>query len=192
MSSSEDEDLKLAIALSLRSKDRHEIINIDSEEDEVASEAPKIAKAPSTLNFLGIDRKQMEQDRLARKRKPSLSPPPTRNLYKRSAHGSVKSGKLGQATDLRANPQPLADFGGLSNDKGPQEALFLEGTVKKTWAFGHPRTSEDIKLEELFQKNDLSLAVLSSFQWDVAWLLAKINMAGMISFESCHSFHGTH
>lgn len=30
-------------------------------------------------------------------------------------------------------------------------------------------------MEEVLQKNDLTLAVLSSFQWDVEWLLRKIN-----------------
>lgn len=192
MSSFEDEDLKLAIALSLQSKDHHEVINLDSEEDDIPSKAPKIAQAPSTFHFMGVDRKQMEQERLARKRKLSLSPPPTRNFHKRSAHDFAKSAKQCQPLDLSAEPGSPADFGGVFNGKGPQEALYLKGVVKKTWAFGQPRTSEDIKLEEVLQKNDLSLAVLSSFQWDVTWLLAKINMASMILSKQCHSFQGPH
>ena len=59
-----------------------------------------------------------------------------------------------------------------SSGRGP---VFLEGTVRKTWAFGHERNGNDIKVEEVLQKDDLRLAVLSSFQWDIDWLLAKIN-----------------
>ena len=49
------------------------------------------------------------------------------------------------------------------------------GVVKKTWAYGFPR-SEDIKIEEVLQKNDLNIAVLSAFQWDVEWLLRKLDL----------------
>jgi hypothetical protein len=53
---------------------------------------------------------------------------------------------------------------------------YPHGVVKQTWAFGFPR-SGDIKIEEVLQKNDLDLAVLSSFQWDQEWILSKVNMA---------------
>lgn len=53
---------------------------------------------------------------------------------------------------------------------------YPRGVVKQTWAFGFPR-SGDIKIEEVLQKNDLDLAVLSSFQWDQEWILSKLNMA---------------
>ncbi|OBT73845.1 hypothetical protein VF21_06701 [Pseudogymnoascus sp. 05NY08] len=53
---------------------------------------------------------------------------------------------------------------------------YPHGVVKQTWAFGFPR-SGDIKIEEVLQKNDLDLAVLSSFQWDQEWILSKLNMA---------------
>lgn len=54
---------------------------------------------------------------------------------------------------------------------------FPNGVVKKTWAFGCPRKGDDIKLEEVFQKSDLELAVLSAFQWDMEWLFSKLDMA---------------
>lgn len=53
---------------------------------------------------------------------------------------------------------------------------YPHGVVKQTWAFGFPR-SGDIKIEEVLQKTDLDLAVLSSFQWDQEWILSKLNMA---------------
>jgi hypothetical protein len=52
---------------------------------------------------------------------------------------------------------------------------YPNGTIKKTWAYGFPR-SNDIKLEEVLQKNDLDLAVLSAFQWDDEWVLSKFDL----------------
>ena len=51
---------------------------------------------------------------------------------------------------------------------------FPNGTVLKTWAFGHER-SDDIKIEEVLQRSTLKLAVISSFQWDMEWLNSKID-----------------
>ena len=38
--------------------------------------------------------------------------------------------------------------------------------MKKTWVLGHDRNGDDIKIEEVLQKSDLEVAVLSSFQLD--------------------------
>jgi hypothetical protein len=54
---------------------------------------------------------------------------------------------------------------------------YPHGVVKQTWAYGFPRSGGDIKIEEVFQKADLDLAVLSAFQWDNEWVLSKVNMA---------------
>ena len=202
-SSDEDEDLRQAIALSLQDQANEpeltlkDAIELDSEtedEDEAVHTADnthqgahtmianslqhdvaaatgegvgKLAgcggsKPTSSLSFLGIDRKKMEQERLARKRKVSISPPPPRKILKASPGVSI------QAPDLQLD---------LSKQLGP--SMFPRGTVKKTWAFGYPRMADDIKLEEVVQRQDLNLAVLSSFQWDVEWLLAKINTRSM-------------
>ncbi|KFZ20192.1 hypothetical protein V502_03291 [Pseudogymnoascus sp. VKM F-4520 (FW-2644)] len=67
----------------------------------------------------------------------------------------------------------------LSKDQQARIARGIQyphGVVKQTWAFGFPR-SGDIKIEEVLQKTDLDLAVLSSFQWDQEWILSKLNMA---------------
>jgi len=47
----------------------------------------------------------------------------------------------------------------------PDKFISLEyprGAVKKTWAFGYPREN-DIKIEEVLQKDKLKVAVLSAF-----------------------------
>ncbi|KAL8759091.1 MAG: hypothetical protein Q9184_003732 [Pyrenodesmia sp. 2 TL-2023] len=176
--SDEDYELKRAIQLSLQSdqseakntkpKMSYEVINLDSDDEAVTSEAERTTQpsaplpAPST-GLLGLDRKAMEQERLARKRKASISPPPMRKVARHAEP---------------ASPMPVTDTttGYHSGSSAGQTHLaFPNGAVKKTWAFGYPRQGDDIKLEEVLQKKDLNLAVLSSFQWDVEWLLRKIN-----------------
>lgn len=53
---------------------------------------------------------------------------------------------------------------------------YPRGVVKKTWAFGHERTGNDIKLEEVLESKTLKTAVLSAFQWDMDWLFRKLNI----------------
>lgn len=172
MASSEDEDLKLAMALSMRENRPHEVINLDSDDEQVVPTTAKATKdepMPVTLGVLGLDRKKMEQERLARKRKVSISPPPARKLQKTADNTSRISFEQDQQLQVISTPSTKP------RPSDTPQPMYLQGTVKKTWAFGHPRTSADIKLEEVLRKNDLNLAVLSSFQWDVQWVLAKIN-----------------
>ncbi|KAL9131998.1 MAG: hypothetical protein Q9217_000208 [Psora testacea] len=165
MSTSGDEDLQRAIALSLGKPDPvftsasagasiHDAIELASD-DEIDSEVHGhgnyrhggLDRQPSITSrgIVGLNRKQMEEERLARKRRRSSSPRAPLKIP-------------------RQEPAPC-DCG-----------LFLSGTVKKTWVLGHERVGDDIKLEEVLQKDDLQLAVLSSFQWDIPWLLAKMSM----------------
>ena len=188
MASSDDEDLKRGIALSLQESTTggargtaRETISLDSDSETERKPARTASRAEATkdhtssragLGLLSLDRKQMEQERLGRKRKaPSISPPPPR---KTAASGLPISPMLAMdRTSTTVLPAPVVSRVSSGSDgKGP---VFLVETVKKTWAFGHDRKADDIKLEEVLQKDDLSLAVLSSFQWDIDWLLAKIN-----------------
>lgn len=141
--------------------------------------------APSSSNFLGLNRKAMEQERLARqsrKRKASISPPAVHEsirsfndsvAFKHSAENqsSPSSQSWNSLKKKYLNPSNASNAS-ASMKSGPE---YLNGVVKKTWAMHHPR-GEDIKIEEVLQRNDLTLAVLSSFQWDVEWLLNKLNI----------------
>lgn len=73
---------------------------------------------------------------------------------------------------------PKADEGVLSYKEsqnfGSSGIIFPDGVVKKTWAHGYPR-EDDIKIEEVFQKDDLDLAVLSAFQVEPEWVASKLN-----------------
>lgn len=185
--SDDDEDLRQAIALSLQDlssggagETAHEAISLDSDSEtkEKSAGAAEILKREEDVSFvrieqglLGLDRKQMEQERLARKRKaPSISPPPPRKAATRDP--PVASVPVRSATRQELQATVISQASSGSNGTGP---VFFTGTVKKTWAFGHERKGDDMKLEELLQKPDLNLAVLSSFQWEIDWLLAKIN-----------------
>jgi hypothetical protein len=184
--------------------------------------------APSGVGILGLDRRQMEEERLARvaasKRAEydiTTRPAPTR---KRKASTSLVHSRDRARQDkerLRNLPEPIPapttspiaerrklhrlqlgnkglDVNNLQEDeptnssphynttesipgtKGPQHLhgkaqsravdgsgiQYLDGIVKKTWALGYDRRGDDIKIEEVLQKNDLQLAVLSSFQID--------------------------
>ena len=163
MSSSEDEDLNRAIALSLGKHDPvpilegtsvKEAIDLDSDGEATTeiherkddySDAASARVTDSGGGILGLNRKEMEAERLARKRRRSISPP--------------TSHKKPQQKPIRNDPE-----------------LFSTGTVKKTWVLGHERAGDDIKIEEIMQKDDLQTAILSSFQWDITWLLTKVDM----------------
>ena len=57
---------------------------------------------------------------------------------------------------------------------GAPGVQFPDGTVKKTWAHGFPREHDDIRIEEVLQKADLDLAVLSTYQLDADWITSKL------------------
>ena len=163
MSASEDEDLERAIALSLGKPDPvaqpalagtsvQDPIHIGGDEETTTmrgceSGANKLGTRYSSGagSILGLNRKKMEEERLARKRR-------------RPSHPQ--------------SPKKFAKLEHLHGDHGP----FPRGVVKRTWVYGHERAGDDINLEEVLEAEDLQLAVFSSFQWDIPWMLGKINM----------------
>lgn len=154
-------------------------------------------------SLLGLNRKQMEEERRLRaiqrgniekgnlgeanqqrKRKPSQSPPlqdAHRVKAQLSGIAPLRKETLSSTFSAplpsgRAKPKPreilsFHDQQALSSS-GIQ---YPQGVMKKTWAYGFPREGDDIKIEEVFQKSDLELAVLSSFQIDSTWIESKLN-----------------
>ena len=193
---SEDEQLNRAIALSLQ--DQYEVertaagsgkqvIDLISDDDASSGTETLVGDTarspePQSHGFLGLDRKAMEQERLARKRKPAISPPPLRG-YKRLKEDAYPS--VNEETLLSRRVQSelyiqraVNSTHSITQTDPPNspEVKYPKGVVKKTWAFGHPR-QEDIKIEEVLERSDLTLAVLSSFVWDVEWLLRKLDLS---------------
>ena len=189
MSDPDDEDLKLAIALSLQqpqpaAAELNESSRVNASprmENGDMSSSSAHAGANSTFGlqdsqpassvFSQLNRKAMEQERLARlaprTRKKSISPPPLRRNDERPS----KIRKLDVAGPGHAGEggRPSTSLSNIDSTTQPQ---YCDGVVRRTWAFGHPR-SNDIKIEEVLQSKTLRIAVLSAFQWDTDWLLTK-------------------
>ena len=183
--SEEDTELKRAIALSLQehmaqADSRQEVIDLDSEPEKPADEPSKSPNQPDIgpytkqhLNcMLGLDRKAMEAERLARKRK-RLSPPPTQKAPK-ITHLQPDSPAAPISNTHRRRDTTTSTSRSAVNPK-IKGLNFPHGTIKKTWALDHPRIGDDITIEEVLQRSDLTLAVLSSFQWDFDWLIPKLD-----------------
>jgi hypothetical protein len=187
-----DEDLKLAIAMSLSQQDNSK---------NSTSPKPATVQPAKTGGFLGLDRKQMEVDRLARqaqlKRKRgdegksiSISPPPLSRRTRTRSPLSVSSPKkttIAETKTTSANSRPAP----------PNSTLqYPDGSVKRTWISSHPRTDRDITFSELIDAPNLKSAVLSSFIWDFDWLFTQFRtketnfvlvMHGESSFFPCLS-----
>ncbi|KAK1089702.1 hypothetical protein LTR48_000176 [Friedmanniomyces endolithicus] len=79
--------------------------------------------------------------------------------------------------NLKTKTVPIKDeFPTVSSMLRQPELEYPHGVVKKTWAFGHERTGNDIKLEEVLEPHTLRTAVLSAFQWDPDWILSKLKI----------------
>lgn len=133
---------------------------------ELKLQSPQPAGPPSGFAALGLDRTKMEEERLAR-------------LGKRKVPDSEQEGQ-GLPRKARIDPglrelQLRAPDPRKTGSAKPSPLPFPRGVARKTWAFGYPRDN-DIKIEEVLQKDKLELAVLSSFQWDEEWMLSKIDI----------------
>ncbi|RMJ22803.1 hypothetical protein PHISP_06325 [Aspergillus sp. HF37] len=174
----EDDDLRRAIELSMQgSRDEVDLTELpDTPRESVPEPSVSVkGKAPTSMGLLGLDRKQMEEERLSRlsKRKsedPSLDEPLSKHPRTSASLGTGRSKSPPTRRDpgSKGKMQPAAP----SNKPSIQ---FPKETVKKAWAFGCPRVGDDIKIEEVFQQSDLELAVLSSFMWDMEWLFSKLD-----------------
>lgn len=159
----EDEALRYAIALSLQEQEVQE---------EQSSQIPSASTSTSRRNgdgsggaglgLLSLDRKKMEEERLQRLAK--------RRRSSEDGEDVVEHPPSKRMTPCAEPPRTVA--GSMSSSLLP----FPKGAIKRTWAKGYPRTSEDIKIEEVFQKDKLELAVLSSYQWDDEWLVSKLDL----------------
>ncbi|KAJ5600303.1 tyrosyl-DNA phosphodiesterase-domain-containing protein [Penicillium hetheringtonii] len=220
--SDDDSDLKRAIALSLgnKSPETEKSPNHSPKKQEMKSTISS-DKPPATQGILGLDRKQMEQERLMRlnKRKASDPDPGIEAELKRPSKTARTSPSPGfefvrstqkpptSASQIRDTSSgykvvdvkyfsPTPDAKNVSNSTSQnltsQDLTFQNvaiqpaarskegiqwpsGTVKKTRLSKSPRKPDDVSLEEVLQSNDLELAVMSSFLWDMEWVLRKLD-----------------
>jgi hypothetical protein len=170
----DDEDaaaLQKAIELSLQppSPGENQKSTLPLEADKAS---PKRQTATTTFGSLMLDRKQMEEERLARmKRKASGLGQSQRHQQKVKLDGPMASPE--PQVPASASNQPTSTGSSPPSHAGLK---YPDGAIKRTWAFGYPRNN-DIKIEEVLQKSDLELAVLSSYQWDDEWMMSKFDLA---------------
>lgn len=153
----EDEALRYAIALSLQ--DEQSSATPSSNSGPSTSLPRDSNQAPTSMGLHSLDRQKMEEERLQRLAKRNRSadddvvevPPP-----KRKPPPEPKSYSVDSASSVKL-PYP-------------------DGVVKRTWARGYRRCADDITIEDIFQKDKLEIAVLSSFQWDEDWMMSKLDM----------------
>lgn len=98
-------------------------------------------------------------------------------LQQASTKPSSESGKAkGEATTSMAQSSFFTAGRTLSGNRPSSELPFPKGAIKKTWVRGQPRKGDDITIEEVFQKDKLQLAVLSTFILDEGWLFDKLDL----------------
>jgi Tyrosyl-DNA phosphodiesterase len=176
---SEDDDLHRAIAMSLQSvptsppgassPSSAKRVNSDTPETETGS-------VPAVGSFLGIDRKRQEEERLARlkrKRADSGSPPAIVRIARAARNRDDASTHETTVTEARTTKAVRLEGHCTSLPNIATRLQYPEGVVKKTWAFGFER-ADDVKIEEVLQLPQLETAVMSSFQVDWVWLWSKL------------------
>ncbi|PKK46236.1 hypothetical protein CI102_8820 [Trichoderma harzianum] len=185
----DDEALRYAIALSLQDEADSPVVIVDSDDDDDETKAGSSrstqqmwsqtqtqtqpsqsqttqasqSQHQSQFGSLLLDRKAMEQERLKRLAKRQRSPTDDGNDDDDVVE--VPPPKK----QARTAPEPMSK---TTSKARP----YPNGTVKRTWSRGCPRTGDEITIEEVFQKDQLELAVLSSFQWDEEWMISKLDI----------------
>ena len=190
----DDTALKKTIQMSLQNElgngnDASKPETSGNEEDD-STDLPSRAKEDSTPKpkpsqttpLSGLDRKQMEQERLARLAKRKAKEAPTSQPEaKQTRTETLPSGIRGSKSPPRSPKKGnnLSSDGKSKTQPGnpsPTPSVqFPTGVVKKTWNRHCPRNGDDIKIEEVFQASDLELAVLSSFMWDMEWIFSNMD-----------------
>ncbi|GME26339.1 phospholipase d nuclease [Neofusicoccum parvum] len=97
---------------------------------------------------------------------------PTQPVNNRSINDSLKQLDRKQLEAERLARQEAPS----SSAQRTTEPQYLDGTIKRTWAYGCAR-GNDIKLEEVLQKTDLTHLLVSTFNFDVEWWMNKIDFS---------------
>ncbi|KAK5137285.1 hypothetical protein LTR08_000255 [Meristemomyces frigidus] len=168
-----------------------------------ATEATRVATGIPGLDRQAMEQERLARN-VGRKRERSISPPARRDPRKAPRLDEVsitlpsgarlntlsslvqqdqagrKSTTANEATNrlLVQQPTPTSvdELGTKPSATAAGGLLYPRGVVKKTWAFGHGRTGNEIKLEEVLESATLRTAVLSAFQWDTDWVLGKLKI----------------
>ncbi|KAJ5205467.1 Tyrosyl-DNA phosphodiesterase [Penicillium cf. griseofulvum] len=190
----EREQLQRALALSMEPS--NEPPNPDNAQPIKHANIPHDVGVVSAGSLLSMNRKQMEEERLARiaKRKAddSLPTPPSQASRKLprteplpaspcvAVRNPVQSAPQASTARVRSHTEVCRQFASNASNINIQPtcrsvAQWPLGAVKKTHITGFPRSGNEITIEEVIQRDDLELGVFSSFLWDMPWLYSKFN-----------------
>lgn len=170
-------------------------VELGKEEQEVVGKG--MVNATAGGGFLGLDRRRMEEERLSRLSVLAGKTGSSDGLLssqKRKAIDmeSSEHDKDGRGKMVKiSHPSTFSTFGGTtsSNPKNiisstPPKNSFIQpsltgiqytqGIIKKTYIQGLLRQKDDIKIEEVLQKDDLEMAILSAFQIETEWIQGKL------------------
>ncbi|KAI5849547.1 putative tyrosyl-DNA phosphodiesterase [Morchella snyderi] len=205
ISDSDGEDmLAHAIKLSLEKspgkslgKRKSEAIVISDDESDGQTSSRKVAKGSKAepareggggMSSMGMDRTQMERerlDRLGRGYLVSATGGQQKSLRERenqeecnpsssTINGSAAAAAVESLKGTKTTGSAVKSGGPKRTRPTPMNLPFPGGVVKKTWVLGQPRNGDDIKFEEIFDPNTIYGAVLSAYQWDFEWVFSKI------------------
>jgi hypothetical protein len=150
----EDEDIKRAIALSLQTDPKLPMPGTQAS-------APEIVSRPESLSqgIVGLDRRKMEEERLARLSKKRQATLDADAPSKQANEPCEKRLKTAHQPETPASQQKPA-------------LQYPQGAIRKTWSPVHPRGG-DIKIEEVLDADRVKLAVVCSYMWDLEWFFGK-------------------
>jgi hypothetical protein len=182
-------------------KRKSEAIVISDDESDGQTSSRKVAKGSKAgpaseggggMSSMGMDRAQMERERLERlgrgylvsatggqqksfgEREKREDRNPSSSINGSAAAAAVKSPQGTEATSSDASSSVVKGEGPKWTRPNPMNLPFPGGVVKKTWVLGQPRNGDDIKFEEIFDPKTIYGAVLSAYQWDFEWVFSKI------------------
>lgn len=206
LSDNDEEDIKRAIALSLAPQEPLDNESTENAVTTADVKPPSVHASTGFLGLNRQAMEQERLARLtSRKRDRSISPPlisrkapkleqttvelpsgARLNMFSSIVQQDQRSRKSEAANEAtgRLRKQPTTDVkdefvDGVANrppTSAPVACRYPNGVLKKTWAFGHDRTGDEIKLEEVLEAITLRTAVMSAFQWDTDWVLAKLKI----------------
>ncbi|KAA8913161.1 tyrosyl-DNA phosphodiesterase domain protein [Sphaerosporella brunnea] len=194
-SEAEKEEMQRAIALSLeqqqppRAQKRKVVVLVSDDEDG----ADQILKRPSTtivsrhrtvVTYVSArhpekkqrtvsECKQMELERLARaKAKAKENERAETEVKPMNFYDRAAAAALERAGEKKKKMQ-LVDLSSPEPERLPA-LKFGRGVVKKTFRTGQQQQKDEIRIEEVLEKETLVTTLLSSFQWDLEWILKKL------------------
>lgn len=190
----EHEQLQRALAMSMEPND--EANPPENEQPVKHATTPHAVSVASAGSLLTMNRKQMEEERLARlaKRKAddtSSSPPsqvsrklprtePLPARHSAALRNPFQSAPQASTARVKSRTEVCRQLASNAPNINIQPtsrsvAQWPLGAVKKTHITGFPRSGNEITIEEVIQRDDLELGVFSSFLWDMPWLYSKFN-----------------